>query len=201
MGWLDEVGANSRVLIWIWKKAPSYAVVQPTAGSFCAFQLPATALAECRKLHKQCRHELARLDSFTGTTLSATRIALDTLIARSLTKSTPPSDRSTRFEVAIQWMRQNLAAQHPVSELAVYLGLSESTLQRLFIECCDLRPFAVFQRMKGERAQELLKSGMSIKAVAYSLGYKHPNDFTRFFRKTFNHPPTQTQSEAASNKT
>jgi two-component system response regulator YesN len=40
------------------------------------------------------------------------------------------------------------------------------------------------QRLKMARAQELLETDrFSVKEIAYALGYKHPNDFSRAFKQ------------------
>lgn len=44
-------------------------------------------------------------------------------------------------------------------------------------------------------AAELLKKGMTVKAVSIELGYKTPNNFTRAFVKTYHYPPVMIKNE------
>jgi len=44
-------------------------------------------------------------------------------------------------------------------------------------------PAGYFRRLKMNEAEKLLRSGaMSVKEVAYRLGYRHPGDFGRAFK-------------------
>jgi len=75
-------------------------------------------------------------------------------------------------------------------------------LNRLFLR--RLRnPFAVvFHRMRMERARKwLIGKRRSVKDVALSLGYKHPNDFSRAFKKMTGDVPSACRARSGSRAT
>jgi len=88
------------------------------------------------------------------------------------------------MELAVRWMAQNLAERNPVSDLCDYLQISPATLARMFQTHHGESPAMYHQRLKMARAHEMLANvRFSVKEVAYSLGYRHPNDFSRAFKQ------------------
>src|SRR5258708_1566121 len=60
---------------------------------------------------------------------------------------------------------------------------ARSTRARMYQAHDGESPATYHQRMKMARAQELLESNrFSVKEIAYALGYKRPNDFSRAFK-------------------
>lgn len=89
-----------------------------------------------------------------------------------------------RLEFAISWLSQNMAQRRPVSALCEYLQISPGTLNRLFQAHLHESVAAYFLRIRMERARQLLETGQAtIKETAFAMGFKHPNDFTRAFKK------------------
>ncbi|MEO0795275.1 MAG: helix-turn-helix domain-containing protein [Verrucomicrobiota bacterium] len=190
MGWSDAPKVQCKILVWIWNEAPTIAELKPEQRGHKVWKLDQRQLPVLEKLHRDCRHEIGVLDDYTASALTGLRHSLDVFIVRSRVGSSSKADRKNRYEIGLHWMHQNLHAVQPVSELAVYLGVSESTLQRIFLKHGGQRPLTVFQSLKADTARRLLEEGDPVKAVAFKLGYKHANDFTRFYTKTFGHPPT-----------
>jgi AraC-like DNA-binding protein len=77
-----------------------------------------------------------------------------------------------------------------VHSLAVELNLSESHLQHLFKQQTGLRlgRFLIEQKLQLS-AQLLLRSNLSIKQIAYAVGYQHTPSFTRAFEHRFAESP------------
>jgi AraC-like DNA-binding protein len=77
-----------------------------------------------------------------------------------------------------------------VHGLAVELDLSESHLQHLFKRQTGLSlgRFLIEQRLQLS-AQLLLRSNLSIKQIAYAVGYQHTPSFTRAFEHRFAESP------------
>jgi len=189
-GWRDKPNAHSKVLVWIWRDRPHIDALDPEAQGLLSIKLDPQKLANVDGLHRGCRQELARLDSYSSYALAALQRELDVELLRARVDATSKSAGESRYAVALNWMRHNLNAQHPVAELAVYLNVSESTVQRIIRRRTSESPLAVFQNLKAMEAKRLLQEGRSVKSVAYELGYKHPNDFSRFYTKSFGHAPT-----------
>ena len=73
-----------------------------------------------------------------------------------------------------------------IGDLAVEFNLSASHLQHLFKAQtgCRLGRRLVEQRLH-RAALLLLQSNMSVKEVAYAVGYKHPPSFVRAFERSY----------------
>lgn len=195
IGWTDTPNSHSKVAVWIWRNAPHIEELRPSQNAHLAFKIAPKRLPALERLHKESRKELSRLDTYSPYALAAQQKALDVEILRSRSGFGNKPAGESRYAAALDWMRQNLSAPTPVSELSVYLNVSESTLQRIFRRRNSEGPLTVFQSLKAEKAAQLLRDGHSVKAVAYRLGYRHPNDFTRFYTKHFGHAPSHSSSE------
>jgi two-component system response regulator YesN len=77
-----------------------------------------------------------------------------------------------------------------IQQLALEFDLSCSHLQHLFKERTGSRlgHCLAEQRMK-RAARLLLESSMTVKEIAYAVGYKHPPSFVRAFERFFQRAP------------
>lgn len=75
--------------------------------------------------------------------------------------------------------------------MAVELHISLRHLQRVFAEQRNPSPQFWASRLRILDAIPKLQSGLSIKETAYELGYKHPAQFTRDFKRALQQPPSQ----------
>ena len=58
--------------------------------------------------------------------------------------------------------------------------MSPSALHRFFRSQAGLSPGAYFRNLKWQEARRLVENeGWQVKAAAYHLGYRHPNDLSR----------------------
>lgn len=71
----------------------------------------------------------------------------------------------------------------PIPEIAERLGISRSRLDRLFREKLDESPLEYRIRKKMERAARLLHTALSVKEVAYLLGYCNQFHFSNEFKR------------------
>jgi len=190
MGWEDTRKAHSQILIWIWESPPSIPSIQPNNSTWLQWNASKEKLDNLERNHRDCRRELAQPDKYTSEALNGLQQQLDVEWARNLVETSANQEPLSRYATGLNWMRYNLNASHPVGELAIYLEVSEATLQRIFKRHTGHGPLAVFQELKLKTAERLLKERTPVKAIAFQLGYKHPNDFTRFFTKATGHPPS-----------
>lgn len=87
---------------------------------------------------------------------------------------------------------QKIASDSPqkIQDLAVECNLSESHLQHLFKECTGLGLGRLLADQRMQRAAKLLgQTNLSIKEIAWTVGYEHTSSFTRAFERYFREAP------------
>ena len=83
-----------------------------------------------------------------------------------------------------------------IRELALQFSMSPSHLQHLFKERTGTRLGRWLVERRLQRAARLLSdSSISVKEVAYAVGYKHPSSFIRAFERHFRQAPGQFRSK------
>jgi AraC-like DNA-binding protein len=98
---------------------------------------------------------------------------------------------------------QMIASDSPqrIQDLATQCNLSESHLQHLFKECTGLGLGRLLADQRMQRAVNLLEqTNLSIKEIAWTVGYEHTSSFTRAFERHFREAPRcfrQRQKRAA----
>ena len=77
-------------------------------------------------------------------------------------------------------------------DLAKEVCLSESRLWHLFKEATGASPAEWAMKQRLTRALELIETtDMSVKEVAFAVGFKQQSHFSRVFRRVFGRPPLQ----------
>jgi len=85
---------------------------------------------------------------------------------------------------------ENLADPPPVEELAYRVGLSQRQLVKAFRDLFGAAPFQCLIHWRLETARAMLAKGeVSVKQVAYSMGYAHVSSFTQAYSRQFGYPP------------
>jgi AraC-like DNA-binding protein len=186
MGWTGpSTRSKSSILGWSWRKTPFFMSPESSSRWF-RIRLSPETIKSLQVMHRRCRQEVEIADSATSPALDALRALLDVEFCRHLqTKRTLTNDH-LRFQLSVRWMEQHLDASQPIQRLGEYLQVSPATLKVLFQRKSQTSPLSYFQALKFECAQKRLRQkGSSVKAVAFSLGYRNPNHFSRaFFRHT-----------------
>jgi len=183
-GWTDRPDAVSDLFVWIWRTEPRCSEFAIDPASYRRWTIGTRLWRRLEQLHELCRQEVERPDELTKLAIEQLHIAIDVTAARLIRPKSQPPEPSVRMELAIRWMAQNLAERNPVSDLCDYLQISPATLARMFQTHHGESPATYHQRLKMARAQEMLGNDrFSVKEIAYSLGYKHPNDFSRAFKQ------------------
>jgi AraC-like DNA-binding protein len=94
-----------------------------------------------------------------------------------------------------QWeAKASKAGFHPL-QLARLCQVSVRQLERHFLMAFHLTPkiwLAQYRLREGRRL--LLEGQLSIKAIAFRLGFKHPSSFSRAFKKFYGVSPTKFSS-------
>ena len=168
----------TEILAWIWQGDPRLTELHPPQDSFLLLDLKHRPLDTLIDLHVQCRTEVSRADQYLPKSLSALRDLIEVELLRASRVTTPTNDM--RWQLATSWMKNNMAINAPVPALCDYLGMSASTLHRFFRTRINQSPGAYFRDLKVKEALRLIRAeGWQVKAVAYHLGYRHPNDLSR----------------------
>jgi AraC-like DNA-binding protein len=171
------------MLTWVWRTPPATSVLQPAPGDSLRFMLNRPSLRRLKALHGECREGIGSTHERSRLRLRIARLQLDLILLECI-ENEEASRGDFRLELAIDFLRNHLPDREPVKRLAEYLHLSETSLQRFFRAHTGKNPreFALQWRMAWAREQ-LAKSGASVKSIAYALGYRHANDFSRAFKR------------------
>lgn len=178
----DAPGARCVIQTWVWADAPRLKALHPPEGQGCLrVELSRSEFRELTAIHDACRSEVQHPDAFTSEALLALRLRLDLLLARgSPGRANSPAPSAQRFALAHRWLKEHLAEHNPSEGLCDYLQISPATLRRLFARHLGrgVREEALGLRM-AEARRLITVEGWSVKAAAYHLGYRHPNDLSR----------------------
>lgn len=171
------------VINWLWKAPPLPELSSLMEEPWLKFRLSESTLTQIRMLHAASHREVQRPDTLSHIALQLIHRQLDVLLARHCAR--PPSAPATRHELALNFLHNHPEIQNPVSALADYLEISTSTVKRIFNQAGDSHIRARCLSIRMNEARKKLRRGESVKAVALSLGYQHPNDFSRAYASYF----------------
>jgi len=100
---------------------------------------------------------------------------------------------NTDFETlqgTITYIENHLAQKHSVKALAEISGMTEKKLQLGFQKLFQKNTIAFIKELRLEKSRELLlDSEMSVKEIAYELGFANASYYTSLFRKRFEATP------------
>ena len=183
VGHTDQSGKRCEMLTWVWRTPPEHSALRPPEGGFLRFDVGGRVLRRLKQLHGQCREAIAGASELNKLQMRAARLQLDLALLEGR-EQREPADRDFRINLAAEYLRNHLHEPEPVKRLCEYLHISEASLKRLFREHTGKSPraFALEWRMKWAHEQ-LTHPGASVKSVAYALGYRHANDFSRAFKR------------------
>jgi AraC-like DNA-binding protein len=189
-GWLDQPDGVSDLLVWIWRTGPRCWDLTVGPGKHRQWAIGRRLRQELENFHAQCRQEVERPDELTTLAIKQLHLAIDITVTRLVRQKTQPPEPSVRMELALRWMAQNLTEHNLTGALCDYLRVSPATLTRIFQKQHGESPSVHHQRLRVEKARELLKTDrLSVSEVASALGYKHPNDFNRAVRRFVGNSP------------
>jgi len=83
-----------------------------------------------------------------------------------------------------EYIENNFDQPLQVSDLATIVNVTPRTLNRRFQTSIDMRPIEYIQAVRIEQAKRLLESqAVTIKSLAYQVGYSDLSSFTRLFKR------------------
>ncbi len=182
MGWIGpSQKSKSTILGWAWRNTPFFLSSESQANWY-RVRMSQETMIRLKDLHRRCRQEVELSDAATSPSLDALRTLIDAEFCRCLKPKRTLTDDSLRFQLATRWMAQHLDVSKPIQKLCDYLQVSPATLKLLFHRKSQSSPFEYFHKLKFTHAKKLLQEKeASIKSVALTLGYRHPNHFSRAF--------------------
>ena len=91
---------------------------------------------------------------------------------------------------AEQWVRDNIARDFAIEELAAAVALAPRTFARRMAATCGISPIQFVQRIRLETARLLLETTrLSVEEIARRVGYTEPSTLRRLIRRDTKHPP------------
>lgn len=95
------------------------------------------------------------------------------------------------IDEAVQFMKKKLDQTISLNELVSYVQISKQHLNHIFKSFTGYAPIDYYHRLKMQRAGQLLDlTGLSIKEISHSLGFKDPYYFSRMFKSIIGISPT-----------
>ena len=93
-----------------------------------------------------------------------------------------------------EWIEANHAQAITIEQMGREVGMAERTLKRRFQAATHLSPNLYLQRVRVDKAKKLLlATDLSVKAIAYEVGYENVSFFVRVFKKVVGQTPGQWQ--------
>ena len=90
-----------------------------------------------------------------------------------------------------RYLHQNLGKVVSVDELAGLVNMSSSAFHRKFKEVMHLPPLQYAKRVKLNKAQACILTGMSVSEAGYTVGYNSPAQFSRKYKRYFGVTPSE----------
>ena len=192
-GWKGAASGHSRFRMWMWRDLEGVALHADLRRSYVTRLLARPERHPFVQLHDLCRREVLRATGPDAAYLDGCRILFDTTIRRGLLDRREEGEGvSDTVTLARTWMAAHLDSREPIARLCDYLNVSQSTLYRVFAAAEGISPLAYFHQARMARARDLIATrAMSVKEVAYALGYEHANDLSRAYRRHFGDAPTR----------
>lgn len=103
---------------------------------------------------------------------------------------------NSNFSKAVRFIYENIDKPLKLDDIATYVGISVSSLKRLFEEATDQSPGNFIRRLRMEFAFRSLKSRKdSVLEIALAAGFDDPSAFSRRFKETFGYSPKEARKK------
>jgi len=112
------------------------------------------------------------------------------VVERLLLSRVHPAKPDPLIGAAVAWLDQGTAGRRRIDDLARYIGLSQSALERRFRRVVGLSPknYASLARLR--HAVRLQATGADLTTVAHSAGYSDQSHFIKDFRRATGSAPS-----------
>jgi transcriptional regulator GlxA family with amidase domain len=100
------------------------------------------------------------------------------------------ASQDPKIAKAEKWVRDNIARNFAIEELADAVALTPRTFARRVSATCGVSPIQFVQRIRLETARLLLETTrLSVDEIARRVGYAEPSTLRRLIRRDTKHPP------------
>jgi transcriptional regulator GlxA family with amidase domain len=100
------------------------------------------------------------------------------------------ASQDPRIAKAEKWVRDNIARDFAIEELAEAVALTPRTFARRVSATCGVTPIQFVQRIRLETARLLLETTrLPVDEIARRVGYAEPSTLRRLIRRDTKHPP------------
>lgn len=140
-------------------------------------------LSLCRKLHSEPLSQEEQLYSF----FRIFAILRESRSIQPFTNNTLPKDL---IEI-IYYINQHIYEKLTVSEIAKQFFLTQSTLERRFMQTLKITPIQFIRKKKMFLATQMLQAGESVTKTGLNLGYDDISYFIELFKHTYNCTPQE----------
>ncbi|KZN35226.1 hypothetical protein N480_19470 [Pseudoalteromonas luteoviolacea S2607] len=130
-------------------------------------------------------------------------LALNELVARLLQqqsrdflfKQISHGHFSTGIHAAIDYLQKDLSQHLNIEQLSKIACMSRSKFFDQFKAMMGTTPQQWLHGQRLMSARDQLKQGQNVTSVAFALGFSHPSQLSRSFKKAFNQTPKQFQTQ------
>ncbi|MFG3043619.1 GlxA family transcriptional regulator [Streptomyces sp. NPDC048202] len=96
-----------------------------------------------------------------------------------------PTPRGSELETLLAWLRENLAGELTLTDIAEHAGTSTRTLIRRFRDQTGTTPLQWLHRARIRQAQHLLETtAHSVERIGHQVGFASPTTFRDRFKRT-----------------
>ena len=144
------------------------------------------------------------VDGYTGNTQDAVmRVegAMNLLLADFFEESMLSRRNITKFEPVLQYIDANYKKHISISELAAIMNISRAYFANTFKEAFRISPRQyILSKRLTESQQLLLETDMTVKEIAYAVGFDNENYFSELFRAKIGIPAKSFRKRAMQRK-
>ena len=98
----------------------------------------------------------------------------------------------------VRLLEQSYLENLPIERFAAASNMSENLFRKLFVKQLGISPVKYRNRLRIERAKELLaEGGFTVSEVAYASGFENVGYFCRYYRQVVGESPSETKSATA----
>ncbi len=119
-----------------------------------------------------------------------------TLLSRTIPQYYPDKDFPEPLQKALLYIRQSYNQKVTLEDLSRVSSVSPQHLIRLFQKHLKTTPRQYINKCKAMYAIDMMRRGdLTIREIAYELGFDDPNYFSRFFKKEVQASPRQRREQ------
>lgn len=100
-----------------------------------------------------------------------------------------------------EWIETHYAKAITIADMGREVGMAERTLKRRFQLATQISPNVYLQKVRVDKAKKLLlATDLSVKAIAYEVGYENVSFFVKVFKTQVGQTPTQWRGTEAAKR-